>query len=275
MREHPSRCGPLLRRWRELRHLTQLDLALDAGVSARHVSFLETGKNVPSRAMLYTLCEVLDIPLRERNVLFLAAGYAPPYRETTLDDAAMTDARIALELILRQHEPYSAFACDRYWNLVMSNAAHVAFLRHTVGARAAALTPYTVLPTPRLNVLHLVFAPDAVRPYIGNWAQVAKALLGQVQRVAAWSHDHAMHELIAELLAYPEVPRQWREPDLDAPRLLMLPCELINLGVERPARMFTTVTTLSGPQDITLQDLHIEAFYLADAETAALVYPWA
>lgn len=275
MNDHPSRCGPLLRRWRELRHLTQLDLALDANVSARHISFLETGKNVPSREMLYTLANVLNVPLRERNVLFLAAGYAPPYRETALDDASMADARLALQLILRQHEPYSAFACDRYWNLVMANAANVAFLRYTLGARAAALEPYTVLESPRLNILRLVFAPDAMRPYIGNWEQVAKTMLEQVQRVAAWTHDHAMHELIAELLAYPDVPRHWQVPDIDAPRMLILPCELVNLGVDRPARMFTTVTTLTGPQDITLQDLHIEAFYPADAETAALVYPWA
>lgn len=275
MSDNPSHCGPLLRRWRELRHLTQLDLALDANVSARHISFLETGKNVPSREMLMTLSAVLNIPLRERNVLFLAAGYAPPYRETALDHAHMAEARIALELILRQHEPYSAFACDRYWNLVMANAANVAFLRYTLGARAAHLEPYTALDTPRLNVMQLIFAPDGIRRFIGNWEQVAKTMLDQVQRVAAWTHDHAMHELIAALLAYPGVPQQWQVPDVDAARVLLLPCELINLGVARPARMFTTVTTLTGPQDITLEDLHIEAFYPADAETAALIYPWA
>jgi hypothetical protein len=225
--------------------------------------------------MLYILSEVLNVPLRERNVLFLAAGFAPPYCETALDDDSMKAARLALELILRQHEPYSALACDRYWNLVMANAAQIAFLRYTLGDRAAALEPYAVLEIPRLNILHLVFAPDGLRPYIGNWEQVAKTMLDQVQRAAAWTHDHAMHELIAALLAYPEVPRQWSVPDVDVPRVLILPCELVNLGVDRPARMFSTVTTLTGPQDITLQDLHIEAFYPADAETAALVYPWA
>jgi len=272
--DHPRSgpVGPLLRRWRELRHLTQLDLALDADVSARHLSYLETGKNLPSREMLLILSEVLNIPLRERNTLFLAAGYAPPYAETPLDDARMTEVRLALELILRQHGPYSAFACDRYWNLVMANAANVQFLQFTLGARAATLTPYAVLPSPRLNVLHLIFDPGALRPFLGNWAEVAKTMLDQVQRAASWTHDHAMHELIAALLAYPGVPAHWSVPDLDAPRALLLPCELINLGAEGPARMYSTVTTLSGPQDIALQDLHIEAFYPADQATANLTF---
>ena len=272
MHKDQSRCGPLLRRWRELRHLTQLDLALDAGVSARHVSFLETGKTVPSREMLLVLAQVLDIPLRERNPLFLAAGYAPLYEETPLDDARMGEARAALELILKQHEPYSAFACDRYWNLVMMNAAHVQFLNYTLGARAAPLEPYAVLPEPRLNVLHLIFDPQALRPVIVNWDEVAKAMLDQVQRAASWTHDPAMHALIAQLLAYPGVPAAWRTPDPTAPRRLLLPCELTGLGAARNARMFSTITSLSGPQDITLQDLHIEAFYPADAETAALTF---
>jgi transcriptional regulator with XRE-family HTH domain len=132
----PRGCGPLLRRWRELRRLTQLDLALDAGISARHLSYIETGKTLPSREMLLALAQTLDLPLRERNLLFLAAGYAPLYEETPLTDARMNEARTALQLILRQHEPYSAFACDRYWNLVMANDAYLAFLRYTVGARA-------------------------------------------------------------------------------------------------------------------------------------------
>ena len=217
MHKDQSRCGPLLRRWRELRHLTQLDLALDAGISARHVSFLETGKTVPSREMLLVLSQVLDIPLRERNPLLLAAGYAPLYEETPLDDARMAEARAALELILKQHEPYSAFACDRYWNLVMMNAAHVQFLSYTLGPRAASLAPYVVLPEPRFNVLHLLFDAQALRPVIVNWEEVAKAMLDQVQRAASWTHDPAMHDLIAALLAYPGVPAAWRKPDPTAP----------------------------------------------------------
>ncbi|MBK6658105.1 MAG: helix-turn-helix transcriptional regulator [Proteobacteria bacterium] len=268
----PRGCGPLLRRWRELRRLTQLDLALDAGISARHLSYIETGKTLPSREMLLALAQTLDLPLRERNLLFLAAGYAPLYQETPLTDARMNEARTALQLILRQHEPYSAFACDRYWNLVMANDAYLAFLRYTVGARAAGLAAYEVLAEPRLNVLHLIFEDGPLRKVIVNWQEVAKALLEQVQRTALWTHDHLMHGLIAELLAYPGVPRAWREPELDTARRLLLPCELTHLGAAHNARMFSTMTTLSGPQDITLQDLHIEAFYPADAETAALIF---
>ena len=266
----PRGCGLLLRRWRELRHLTQLDLALDAGISSRHLSYIETGKTLPSRDMLATLGQALDIPLRERNLLYLAAGYAPLYEETPLDDERMAEARAALQLILKQHEPYSAFACDRYWDLVMANAAYVEFLRYPVGARAAAVTPYLVLAGPRLNVLHLIFEPGPLRHVIVNWEEVAKALLEQLQRAAAWTHDPHMHASISALLGYAGVPEAWRVPRLDAPRRLLLPCELTGLGAAHNARMFSTVTTLSGPQDITLQDLHIEAFYPADAETAAL-----
>lgn len=264
--------GPLLRRWREFRHLTQLDLAVDAGSSARHISFLETGRTLPSREMLLTLSTALDIPLRERNLLFLAAGFAPPYRETALDDARMTQVRTALELILTRHEPYSAFACDRYWNLVMANAAYVQFLRYILGARVEAVVPLEVLPEPRLNVLQLIFDPAGLRPVIANWSQVAKALLDQVHRAALWTRDPAMHALLTTLLAYPDVPAKWRVPDLDSPPMLTMLCELTNLGAGSTARMYSTVTNLSVPQDITLQDLHIEAFYPADAETAALTF---
>ncbi len=272
MSTETSSFGPLLRRWREFRHLTQLDLALDAGSSARHISFLETGRTLPSREMVLTLASALDVPLRERNLLFLAAGYAPPYRETALDDARMAQVRTALELILTRHEPYSAFACDRYWNLVMANDAYVQFLRYVLGARIDGLVALHVLPEPRLNVLHLIFDPEGLRPVIANWSQVAKALLDQVQRAALWTRDPDMHALLAALLAYPDVPENWRVPDLDTPPMLTLLCELTNLGAGRTARMYSTVTTLSVPQDITLQDLHIEAFYPADEETAGLTF---
>src|SRR6202047_4462500 len=121
MAVEPGGVGPPLRRWRESRHLSQLELALEAEVSSRHISFLETGRAAPSREMLLTLSNVLDVPLRERNLLLLAAGYAPVYRETSLDDPRMTQVRAALELILGRHEPRSAFAFDRYWNIVMAN----------------------------------------------------------------------------------------------------------------------------------------------------------
>src|SRR5436309_12722319 len=162
----PSGVGPLLRRWRESRHLSQLELALDAEVSARHISFLETGRAEPSREMLLTLSNVLDVPLRERNFLLLAAGYAPVYGETSLDDPRMTQVRAAVEIILKSNEPRSAIAHDRHWNIVMANGAFVRFLTTTLGKPPAVLSPLKVSERPRLNVLHLVFDPNQVRRII-------------------------------------------------------------------------------------------------------------
>ena len=266
----PTGVGPLLRRWRESRHLSQLELALEAEVSSRHISFLETGRAAPSREMILTLSNVLDVPLRERNLLLLAAGFAPVYRETSLDDPRMTQVRTAMELILKQHEPRSAIAFDRYYNLVMVNRAYIAFLRNTLGRDFPELAPLQVLKPPRLNLLRLIFDPNGVRKVIVNWEPVAKALLDQAHRVAQWARDETMADLIAEILAYPGVPTRWREPDLAAPRALMLSFEL-DLGRGRIARVFSTVTTLSTPQDVTLQELHIEAFYPADAESEAAI----
>jgi transcriptional regulator with XRE-family HTH domain len=263
--------GTLLRRWREARHLSQLDLALEAEVSSRHISFLETGRAAPSREMLLTLSNVLDVPLRERNFLLLAAGYAPVYCETGLDDPRMSHVRAALEFILKQHEPRSAFAFDRYWNLVMVNQAYVRFVTAIIGQKAAALVPLQVLKSPHLNLLHLIFDPNGIRKLIVNWEPIAKALLNQAHHMAAWARDEKMQALIASVLAYPGVPARWREPDLESPPALVLPFEL-DFGGGKIARMFSTVTTLSTPQDVTLQELHIEAFYPADAETEAMKF---
>jgi transcriptional regulator with XRE-family HTH domain len=266
----PNGAGPLLRRWRESRHLSQLELALEAEVSSRHISFLETGRAAPSREMLLTLSNVLDVPLRERNLLLLAAGYAPVYRETPLEDPRMAQVRAAMELILRQHEPQSAIAFDRYWNLIMVNEAYVRFLTFVLGQPPLQLPPFTVAKPPYLNLMHLVFDPVAVRKLIVNWEPIAKTLLDQAHRMAAWTDDPALQKLISELLAYPGVPARWREPDLEAPPALMLSFEL-DLGAGRIARMFSTVTTLSTPQDVTLQELHIESFYPADDQTKAVL----
>lgn len=267
----PNGVGALLRRWRESRHLSQLDLALEAEVSSRHISFLETGRSAPSRAMLLTLSNVLDVPLRERNLLLLAAGYAPAYRETNLDDPRMSQVRAVMELILRGHEPYSAFAFDRNWNLVMVNEPYIRFLTVVMRKDLPSLVPLQVLQPPRLNLLHLVFDPEGVRRVILNWQPIAKSLLNQAFRIAAWARDDSMRELIADVLAYPGVPANWREPDLETPPALMLPFEL-DFGGGKVGRMFSTVTTLSTPQDVTLQELHIEAFYPADAETEAMTF---
>jgi len=261
--------GPLLRRWRESRHLSQLDLALEAEVSARHISFLETGRATPSKEMVLTLSNVLDIPLRERNVLLLAAGYAPLYGETSLDDPRMGQVRAVVEILLRSNEPRSAFAFDRHWNVVMANEAFIRFVTLILGKEPAGLAPMRIASAPRLNILRLVFAPDGVRKIVVNWEVIAKSLLNEAYRRLAWTRDETLERLIAEILSYSGIPARWREPDLEAPQALILPMEL-DLG-GRTARMFSTLTTVASPHDVTLQDLHVEVFYPADAETEAIL----
>jgi transcriptional regulator with XRE-family HTH domain len=265
----PAGVGPLLRRWRETRHLSQLDLALEAGVSARHVSFLETGRAQPSREMLLVLSNVLDVPFRERNLLLLAAGYAPIYGETSLDDPRMTQVRNAIEIILRSNEPRSALAHDRYWNVMMANEAFIQFLAVTLGKAPSGLAPLRVTRPPRLNILHLLFDPHGLRGVIVNWEQVAKSLLNEAYRRLAWARDDALKVLIAEILRYPGVPARWREPELELSHDLILPMELNLDG--RIARMFSTVTAVQTPHDVTLQELHIEVFYPADRETESVL----
>lgn len=270
----PIGVGSLLRRWREARHLSQLDLALEAEVSSRHISFLETGRAEPSRTMLLTLANVLDVPLREQNYLLLAAGFAPVYGETGLDDPRMASVRAAVEIILKNNEPRSAYAHDRHWNIVMANQAFVKFLTILLGQPPAGLQPLQIAAAPHFNVLRLVFDPASIRKVIINWQTIAKSLLNEAYRRLAWARDDALQALITEMLSYPDVPERWREPDLEAPRDLILPTEL-NLG-GTTARMFSTITTLATPNDVTLQDLHIEAFYPADDATEKLLSspPW-
>jgi len=270
----PIGVGPLLRRWREARHLSQLELALEADVSARHISFLETGRAEPSRAMLLTLANVLDVPLREQNYLLMAAGFAPIYGETGLDDPRMTRVRTAVEIILKNNEPRSAYAHDRHWNIVMANHAFVKFLTIVLGQPPTGLEPLRVASAPRLNVLRLVFDPSLARKVIVNWETIAKSLLNEAYQRLAWARDDTLKNLITEILRYPGIPERWREPDLETPRDLILPTELnLNGSI---ARMFSTITTLATPNDVTLQDLHIEAFYPADAATEKLLSspPW-
>ena len=269
MAVEPGGVGPLLRRWRESRHLSQLELALEAQVSARHISFLETGRAEPSREMLLTLSNVLDVPLRERNLLLLAAGYAPVYGETSLDDPRMTQVRTAVEVILKSNEPRSAIAHDRHWNLVMANGAFVRFLTLILGKEPAGLVPLRVSTPPRLNVLRLLFDPDGVRKIVVNWEAIARSLLNEAYRRLAWARDDTLKNLIAEILSYPGVPARWREPELEAPHDLILPMQLKLDGAI--ARMFSTVTTVATPHDVTLQELHVEVFYPADEETESVL----
>lgn len=253
-----SNFGALLRHWRVIRHLSQLSLALDAEISARHLSCLETGRAQPSRDMVLRLAEALQVPLRERNPLFLAAGYAPVYQQTRLDTSEMEVASHALDFIMAQQEPYPAFVVDRYWNILRVNAGRMRFLALFPGCDGLALG----------NPVRLVFHPQGMRPFIENWENVAARLIRRVHREAAANPcDEKMKAFLDELLSYPEVPTRWRLLDFDgtAPPFLTIDYKWKHSTL----RLFSTITTFGTAQDIELQELRIETFFPADETTRA------
>jgi transcriptional regulator with XRE-family HTH domain len=252
-----SPVGELLRRWRRVRGLSQLGLAVEASTTPRHVSFVESGRSQPSRAMVLRLARVLDVPLRERNQLLLAAGYAPAYRESGLDGDHAAPVREALERILAAHEPHPAVVMDRHWNVVDANAAAGRFFAWLLGPR----------PEPA-NVIRLMFAPDGLRPHVTNWEAAAEALMQRVHREAVGGVPDA--ETIAlrdEALAQPGVPAAWRLPDPSRAPPPVVPVAFTKDGLA--LSYFSTVTTLGTPQDALLQEIRIESFFPADEVTAA------
>jgi transcriptional regulator with XRE-family HTH domain len=252
--------GALLRRWRTVRRVSQLDLALDADLSTRHLSCVETGRAQPSREMVLRLAEALQVPLRERNALLLAAGYAPVYRETALDTPEVKAALKAVEFFLVQHDPCPVVVVDRYWNTLKMNASAKRFLALFNGCDS--VTPH--------NGPRLVFHPQGLRPFIENWEIVAARIIRRVHREAADNPlDEAMKSFLEELLAYPDVPSRWRMPDLDgAPS----PFVTINYRWNNSTlRLFSTLTTFGTPQDIALQEMRIESFFPADEATRAVL----
>jgi len=258
----PRRVGPLLRQHRQRRRLSQLTLSLEAGVSTRHLSFVETHRAQPSRELVLQLAEVLQLRLRERNELLLAAGYAPVFPETPLDAAPMAELRRAVELLLRRNEPFGALALDRRWDVVMVNGAYAWLLGQLTGA---ALTPYAVLEAPRPNVLREFFDPRGLRPFVKNWDEVAGALVPRLLRERAEAdEDHAA--LIDEVLAYPGVPR--RPAASGAPRLVV-PLQLAVGG--QVLSFFSTLATVGTPRDVTVEELRIESFHPVDEATSAAV----
>ncbi len=177
--------------------------------------------------------------------------------------------RQALELILKQQEPFPALVFDRKWELVMANAAYTHMVNLFAGHAVDLLEPYAVAPPPRVNLMRLLFAPDGWRPFIANWEAVAKAALARWRRETLWEGDQASRQLLQEMLGYPGVPARWREPDFETPQDLVIPVELC-LGAQT-LKLFTTITTLGSPQDVTLQELRIEAFHPVDEATARAV----
>jgi len=254
-----ARVGGLLREWRAARRLSQLDLALEAGVSARHLSCVETGKAQPSREMVLRLADSLHVPLRERNALLLAAGYAPDYPETPLATADMAQVRRAIELILEHQEPYPAFVLDRCWNVVTTNRA---------AGRVGALLRGGA-PPPHTNMVRQFFDPDDLRAVVVNWEDVAGDLIRHLHdRLAAAPSDPRARDLLEEVLRYPGVPARWRARPLDAAPPPLLTVHFRSGGHE--LRFFSTITTFGTPRDVTLEELHIECAFPADAATAEL-----
>lgn len=252
--------GDHLRDWRQRRRLSQMDLALDAEISTRHLSFLETGRSQPSREMVLHLAERLEIPLRERNILLVAAGYAPVYSQKTLDDPALQAARQAVELVLKGHEPYPALAVDRHWSLVAANEA----LMPLIGAVDPML-----LKSP-VNVLRLSLHPGGLASRIVNFSEWRDHLLARLHHQVDVTADAVLMKLMEELRAYP-VPRGLPRPS--QPRQdyagVLVPLQLrTDDGV---LTLFSTTTVFGTPVDVTLSELAIEAFFPADPESAALL----
>jgi transcriptional regulator with XRE-family HTH domain len=250
------RIGPLLRDWRQRRRMSQMELALEAGVSTRHLSFVETGRSRPSAEMVLHLAERLDVPLRERNELLLAAGFAPQYSARDFDDPALREVRDAVSRVLAAHEPYPAIAVDRYWNLVASNEALGPLLE---GVAADLLVP-------PVNTIRLALHPNGVAPRIVNFGEYRADLIDRLDRAARLTGDPLLAELHEEMLSYPgptgpSVPVDAAvtvglelapAPDSDAPTL----------------SFFSTITTFGTAVDVTVSELAVEAFFPADGQTA-------
>lgn len=248
--------GPLLREWRAVRGLSQLDLAMRAGFSTRHLSFIETGRTQPSRQALLVLAETLEVPLRERNRLLEAGGFAHVYRHTPLAADEMRHVRSVLQFIIDRHEPYGAVVLDRYSNLVMANAAATRF-------QGALIDPSLLRGVP--NVMRMVFHPLGLRPCIVNWDEVARHLLSRAEReLGELRDDQAATELLAELRGYAGTSRH-HPPTSIAAADILLPVHLRKGDLD--LRLFSTIMPLGTPQDVTLQELRVETFFPADEES--------
>ncbi len=248
--------GDLLRDWRQRRRLSQLDLALDAEISARHLSFVETGKSQPSRDMVLLLAEQLDVPLRERNVLLAAAGYAPVFSQRALGDPALTAAREAVEIILKGHEPFPALAIDRHWSLLSANRIAMMIL---AGVDAE-------LVAPPINVLRVSLHPKGLAPRIANLGEWRGHLLERLRRQIDATGDATLAALHEELSAYPAPKERGRashaHPDAG---MIAVPMKLeTHIGA---LSFFSTTTVFGTPVDVTLSEIALEAFYPADRET--------
>jgi transcriptional regulator with XRE-family HTH domain len=249
--------GDLLREWRQRRRLSQLDLAIAANVSSRHLSFVETGRSKPTSEMILHLAEHLDVPLRDRNALLLAGGYAPAYPERGLDEPELKAVSHALGRVLVSHEPYPAVVVNRWWELVDANSGIAQFTRHVSGE----------LLEPPVNVLRLSLHPDGMAPRIANLGEWRAHLLGRLRREVEHTADPRLVELYDELAALPgDDPAAVEHPVTGA---VVTPLRFRHTAGE--LAFFSTVTTFGTPLDVTVAELAIEAFFPADAATAKIL----
>ena len=248
------RVGPLLREWRKRRRRTQLDLALDAGISARHLSFVETGRSTPSAEMVLLLAEQLEVPFRERNHLLLAAGHAPAFPERSLEDPELAPVREALDLILTAHEPYPAVVIDRGWNIVAANSSTVALAEWI---DPSLLEPPINMP----RVMRLLV------PRIVNLAEVRAYFVERLERQVAITGDEDLAAVVEELAGFPAPEQEHDPPSEAAVRGILMPLRLrVPDGGE--LSFFGTVATFGTAVEVTTSELSIESFFPADAATA-------
>ena len=254
-----NQVGLLLREWRERRRLSQLDLSLRAEVSTRHLSFVETGRSQPSRTMLLHLADHLDVPLRERNQLLLAGGYAPVYGQRRLDSDGMAAVRSAVRRLLVAAEPFPAVVVDRYWNQVDANAS--------LGLLVVDVAEHLLVPP--VNVLRLSLHPDGVAPRIVNLGEWRAHVLGRLRRQVELTADARLAELHAELVGY---PCSQPEPDVELPGPADVFTPLRLRHGDGELSFFSTVATFGTPLDVTVAELVVESFYPADEHTAAVLH---
>jgi transcriptional regulator with XRE-family HTH domain len=257
MNTHQLPFGVLIRRWRQRRRLTQMDLASVADGSTRHLSYLETGRAQPSREMVMRLAECLDVPLRERNALLLSAGFAPAFQERSLSE--LTSARLAIEQILQAHKPYPAFAVDRHWNIVQSNRA--------IPQLYVDVSPELLRPP--VNAIRLTLHPRGMAPKIVNHAEWRGHVITVLRQQIEARADPGVQALLAEITAYP-LPSGKAVPErAEGPQRYATPLQIAtSAGV---VSFLSTITIFGTPTDVTLSELALEMLFPADAETVAIV----
>ena len=258
-----SECTPftsMIKKWRKLKKQSQLDLSLDAGVSQRHLSFLESGRSKPSREMVLNLAIALELPLRDRNQLLNAAGYASIFKERKLDDAEMKAIHHALEISLAHHEPYPAIVADRNWNVVMTNEAAQRFMGLLGNLKEVW---NNVDPSGNKNIYRMTFHPEGMRPLIQNWDELAKTLLLRLQRDAHTDPDNPfLTQLLKEATVLSGIDLSASLTELATPTTPILPMEVSKGGIT--LKIFSMISSFGTAQDITAEELKIETFFPAD-----------